>query len=64
MHFYAVESIDDAVNSDDSEEGVGHMTDTPMKNGRKYVDSRFVYDTMDNVNDEHYFSRAHVRSST
>ena len=63
MHFYVVESIHNAVNSDDLEEGVGHMTDTPMKHGRKYVDSGFVYDTMDNVNDEHYFLRAHVWSS-
>ena len=31
------------------------MTDKNMKNGRKYVDSGFVHDTMDNVNDEHYF---------
>jgi len=30
------------------------MTDKPMKNGRKYMDSGFVHDTMDNVNDEHY----------
>ena len=36
------------------------MTDKTMKNGRKYVDSGFVHDTMHNVNDEHYFLRAHV----
>ena len=36
------------------------MTDKPMKNGRKYVDSRFVHDMMDNASDEHYFVRAHV----
>ena len=60
VHFYALESIQNAVNSDDSEELLGHMTDKPMKNGRKYVDSGFVNDTMDNVNGEHYFLRAHV----
>ena len=60
MHFYTLESIQNAVNSDDSEEGLGHMTDKPMKNGRKYVDSGFFHDTMDNVNYEHYFLRAHV----
>ena len=60
VHFYALESIQNAVNSDHSEEGLGHMTDKPMKNGRKYVDSGFVHDTMDKVNDEHYFLRAHV----
>ena len=60
VHFYALETFGNAVNSDDSEEGVGHMTDKPMKNGRKYVDSGFVHDMMDNVNDEHYFLRAHV----
>ena len=56
MHFYALESVHNAVNSDDSEEGVEHMTDKPMKN----VDSGFVHDTMNNVNDEHHFLRAHV----
>ena len=55
MHFYALESIQNAINSDDSEEGLRHMTDKPMKNGRKYVDSEFVHDMMDNMNDEHYF---------
>ena len=60
MHFYALGSIQNAVNSDDSEEVLGHMTDKPMKNGRNYVDSGFVHDMMDNVNDEHYFLRAHV----
>ena len=60
MHFYALESVQNAVNHDASEEGLGHMTDKPMKNGRKHVDSGFVHDMMDNVNDEHYFLRAHV----
>ena len=36
------------------------MTDMPMKNGRKYVDSGFVHDMIDTVNNEHYFVRAHV----
>ena len=36
------------------------MTDKPMKNGRKYVDSGFAHDIMDNVNHKHYFLRAHV----
>lgn len=31
------------------------MIDKFMKNGRKYVDFGFVYDMMDNVNDEYYF---------
>jgi len=60
MHFYALESIQNAVNSDDSEEGLGHMTDKPMKNGKKYVDSGFVHAMMDNVKDEHYFLQAQV----
>lgn len=36
------------------------MTDKPLKNGRKYVDSGFVHDIMDTVNGERYFVRAHV----
>ena len=42
------------------EDGLGHMTDKPLKNGRKYVDSGFVHDIMDTVNGERYFVRAHV----
>ena len=36
------------------------MTDKPMKNGRKYVDSGFVHDVMDTENADHYFVRALV----
>ena len=36
------------------------MTDKPLKNGRKYVDSGFVHDLMDNKTNEHYFLRGHV----
>ena len=36
------------------------MTDKPTKNGRKYVNSGFTHDMMDNLNNEHYFLRAHV----
>ena len=59
MHYYALESI--LVNgTEDSDEGVGHMTAKPIKNGGKYVDSGFVHDMMDTVTTEHYFVRAHV----
>ena len=34
-------------NTEDIEDGLGHMTDKPMKNGRKHVDSGFVHDMMD-----------------
>ena len=40
VHYYALESIQNAVNGDDSGDGLG---------------SGFVHDMMDNVNDEHYF---------
>lgn len=36
------------------------MTDKPLKNGRKYVDSGFVHDIMDTASADHYFVRAHV----
>ena len=36
------------------------MTDKPMKNGRKYMDSGFVHNIMDTENADHYFVRAHV----
>ena len=56
VHYYALESI--CVNGND--DGLGHMTDEPMKNGRKYVDSGFVHDMMDTVTAKHNFMRAHV----
>ena len=37
IHYYALESIQN-VGSFSDEDGLGHMTDKPMKNGRKYVD--------------------------
>ena len=36
------------------------MTDKPMKNGRKYMDSGFVHDVMDMENADYYFVRAHI----
>ena len=45
---------------DEIDAGLGHMTDKPLKNGRKYVDSKFVHDRMDNKTDQHYFLRGHI----
>ena len=39
---------------------LGNMTDRPLKNARKYVDSNFVHDIMDARTNKHYFARAHV----
>ena len=44
----------------EDEEGLGHMTAKPLKNGRKYVDSGFVHDMMDTKTEEHYFMKAHM----
>ena len=60
MHLELVQDINGAEEIGD---GLGHMTDKPLKNGRKYVDSGFVHDTMDTVNAERNFVRAHVWSS-
>ena len=61
VHYYALESIQNvADHPEDIEDGLGHMTDKPLKNGRKYVDSGFVHDMMDTVNGDHYLVRAHV----
>ena len=59
IHYYVLESIQN-LSSEDQDDGLGHMTDKPMKNGRKYMDYGFVHDMMDTVNDEHYFVQAHV----
>ncbi|PFX15417.1 hypothetical protein AWC38_SpisGene20362 [Stylophora pistillata] len=61
VHYYPLESIQNvADHPEDKEDGLGHMTDKPLKNGRKYVDSGFVHDMMDTVNGDHYLVRAHV----
>ena len=60
VHYYALESVQDINGPEEIEDGLGHMTDKPLKNGRKYVDSGFVHDMMDTVNCERYFVRAQV----
>ena len=62
-YYYTLESIQH-FSCQDKDNGLGYMTDKPMKNGKKYVDSGFLHDMMDNANDEHYFVRAHVWPST
>ena len=57
VHYYTLESVQEEI-----EDGLGHMTDKPLKNGRKYVDSGFVHHIMDTVNGERYFVGAHVWS--
>jgi len=37
VHFYALVSIQNIDDTQDIEDGPGHMTDKPLKNGRKYV---------------------------
>ena len=65
IYHYALESIRTVVvdhnqNDEEDDQGLGHMTDKPLKNGRKYVDSGFVHDLMDAKTNEFYFLRAHV----
>ena len=50
----------EAEDDQDEIDGLGHVTDKPLKNGRKYVDSKFVHDLMDDKTDQHYFLRGHV----
>jgi len=60
VHYYALESIQNIDDTQDIEDGLGHMTDKPLKNGRKYVNSGFVHDLMDMIDGDRYFVRAHV----
>ena len=61
VHYYTLELVQDINGAEEIEDGLGHMTDRPLKNGRKYmVYSGFVHDIMDTVNGERYFVRAHV----
>ena len=53
--------VADEDNKDNEMEcGLGYMTDKPLKNGRKYVDSKFAHDLMDNKTEQHYFLKGHV----
>ena len=45
VYYYTLESLPNDL--EDINDGLGHMTNKPMKNGRKYVDSSFVHDVMD-----------------
>jgi hypothetical protein len=70
VHYYALESLpyisfgdnqsQTLEDSDEEDNGLGHMTDKPFRMGRKYVDSDYVHDLTDNRNDDYYFLRAHV----
>ena len=61
LHYYALESIqNNADHLEDIKDGLGDMTDKPLKNGKKYVDSGFVHDMMDTVNGDHYLVRAYA----
>ena len=62
IHHYTLESIESLV-TDYDEDGdcdLGHMTDKPLKNARKFVDSGFVHDVMDAKSKDYYFVREHV----
>ena len=62
IHHYALESME-TLATDYDEDGdcdLGHMTDKPLKNARKYVDFGFVHDDMDAKSKDYYFVRAHV----
>ena len=65
IYHYDLESIRTVVvdhnqNDEEDDQGLGHMTNKPLKNGRKYVDSGFVNDLIDAKTNEFYFLRAHV----
>lgn len=61
IYHYSLESIKDITPSDDNEDNrIDHMTDKPLKNARKYVDSGFVHDVTDAKSKDYYFIRAHV----
>ena len=60
VHYYALESIQNVNVTEENDEGLGHITDKPLKNGRKCVDSGFVHDVMDTLTADHYLVRAHV----
>ena len=47
VHHYVLESIQVKTGCDENGDGLVHMTDKPLKNGRKYVDSEFIHDMMD-----------------
>ena len=69
VYHYALESLpalpgeqNDQEEDEDGEltSGIGHMTDKPFSNGRKYVDSGFVHDMTDTKTNDYYHLKAHV----
>ena len=62
IHHYTLESIESLVTDydEDADCDLGHMTDKPLKNAWKYVDSGFVHDVMDAKSKDCYFVRKHV----
>ena len=44
VYYYALESIPNVTDCGEIVDGLGHMTDKPMENGGKYVDSGFVHE--------------------
>ena len=44
VYYYALESIPNVTDCGEIVDGLGHVTDKPMENGRKYVDSGFVHE--------------------
>ena len=61
IYHYSLESLKDVTPvDDDGDNAIDHMTDKPLKNARKYVDSGFVHDITDAKSKDYYFIRAHV----
>ena len=69
MYHYVLESLptlpgEKNYNEEEEDEkftsGIGHMTDKPLCNGRKYVYSGFVNELTDTKTDNYYYVKAHV----
>lgn len=69
VYHYALESLptlpgEPNYNEEDEDgvitSGIGHVTDKPFSNGRKYVDSGFVHDMTDTKTDDYHYVKAHV----
>lgn len=46
VHYYALESVEDINGAKGFKDRLGHMTEKPLKNGRKFLVLGFVHDIM------------------
>ena len=58
VHHYVLERIKNIDDTQDIEDGLGNMSDKPLKNGGKYANLSFVHVLMDTTDGDRYLVRS------